>query len=175
MTKESWVPVIGYEGLYEVSDLGRFRSLTRPNKPEGVVSQREKTGGYLNVSLCKDGVKKEYRSHKIMLESFRCPESNNAQVNHINGVKTDNRLENLEWSTPSKNSLHRSRVLGKNRGEYHGLSKLSEDSVLEIVRLRALGASQKFVATVFGVSKHTIYCIENGITWGWLTGIKLDE
>ena len=173
MTEEIWIPVIRFEGLYEVSNLGRVRSLTRPNKLEGLVSQRVKTGDYLNIHLCKKGKGKEYRVHRIVLESFKGPSlEGNTQVNHKDGNKHNNCLDNLEWSNPVDNALHRSRVLFKNIGEQHGLSKLTEGQVLEIVRLTKMGASQRYLSKLNAVSKHTIYCVLKGKTWNWLTGIN---
>ena len=128
MAEEIWVPVIRFEGLYEVSNLGRVRSLTRPNKLEGLVSQRIKTGNYLNIHLCRKGKGKEYRVHRIVLESFKgLSLEGNTQVNHKDGDKHNNCLDNLEWSNSVDNALHRSRVLFKNIGEQHGLSKLTEE------------------------------------------------
>lgn len=115
---ENWLPVVGYEGLYEVSDLGKIRSVSRINRNGvqigGIVlrpgPQRK---GYLTVSLIdKDGRKKSKRVHRLVLEAFvgPCPEGH--LVRHLNDIPGDNRLGNLRWGTGSENQAD-ARVNGR--------------------------------------------------------------
>lgn len=99
MKKENWKPVVGYEGLYEVSSIGRVRSLNyQKTKKKVIMSLQAKVGAYIKVGLKdKDGNYKYYRVHRLVAIAF-LPEHSPEQryVNHINGNKQDNRVENLE-------------------------------------------------------------------------------
>lgn len=103
-----------YEGLYAVSDEGRVWSY-RNNRFLGVYVDSR---GYPLVKLCKDGSQKNFRVHRLVLETFE-PKVNmkDLQVNHINEDKTDNRLENLEWTTSKENTLHSRHKLKGTRGK----------------------------------------------------------
>lgn len=112
---EIWKDVIGYEGCYQVSNLGGLKSISRKVKgrvgnivikKEKVMKQPLSSGAYVRVSLCKNGSVKSFSLHRLIAEAFILNPENKPQVNHINGVKSDNRLDNLEWSTVSDNSKH---------------------------------------------------------------------
>ena len=108
-------PVVGYEGLYEVSSDGEmFRVKKCKNtwagrKLKPTLDRR----GYLYVNLSHNGVKKTHKVHRIVLQSFKPNPDHLPQTNHINGIKTDNREENLDWCDGSQNQLHARRQLGK--------------------------------------------------------------
>lgn len=104
INKEEWCPVRGYEGLYEVSNFGNVRSLNYNKTGEiKLLSTVEDNKGYLSVCLHKNGKQKKYLVHRLVAEAF-IPNTNNLpQVNHKSEVKTDNRVENLEWCTASYN------------------------------------------------------------------------
>lgn len=117
--KEDWKPVKGYEGLYEVSNLGRVRSLDRiihtnnrfnkmiKNVKGRIIkpSLNSKTG-YLQIILHKSKKNKLFLVHRLVAESFIPNPKNKPQVNHINGIKTENFVNNLEWCTGSENVKH---------------------------------------------------------------------
>lgn len=112
---ENWLPVVGYEGLYEVSDLGHVRSverLSRAGIPIGgrVLRAGPQRRGYLTVCLIgHDGSKKSKRVHRLVLESFTgpCPEA--FEVRHLNDIPGDNRLSNLVWGSRSENQRDKHR------------------------------------------------------------------
>lgn len=91
--EEIYKDVIGYEGLYEVSNQGNVKSLKR-NK---ILSPGIVNGGYFTVVLCKNGEVKHYRVHRLVAEAFIPNPARLPEINHINKDKTDNRAENLEW------------------------------------------------------------------------------
>lgn len=123
MCKE-WRPIAGFSH-YEVSNLGRIRSVThvvrRPTKGSMVYKSvirkpRASNAGYLRVGLVgDDGIRVQKPIHRAVAEAFIPNPDNKCQVNHINGDKLDNRASNLEWATPSENSWHRANALGHHR------------------------------------------------------------
>lgn len=118
--KEIWRPVIEFEGLYEISNFGRVKSIEKSvNNNGGLQYRKEKIlkphrniHGYLQVDLSKN---KTFTKtiHRMVALAFIPNPMNKAQVNHKDGNKINNFVDNLEWATPSENTLHSVRVLGK--------------------------------------------------------------
>lgn len=111
MTHEEWRDVVGYEGIYQVSNLGNVRSLDRidcanpPRHRKGsVLKQRKCPNGYLKVTLYKDKTPKQINVHRLVIETF--VGASNLQVNHKNEDKSDNRLSNLEYMTGRDNTRY---------------------------------------------------------------------
>ena len=109
--EEKWKPVVGYEGLYEVSSLGRVRSLSRSiqgHKGYYVIPSRILKGfyayGYRYVELHKGGKHKAYRVHRIVAEAFLPNPNKYPIINHKNEIRDDNRVDNIEWCTHKYNS-----------------------------------------------------------------------
>ena len=105
MTKEVWRDIEGYEGLYQVSDQGRVKSLGRKwSKSERTLKPVVRHDGYVVVNLYSGGERKMFKVHRLVCEAFHGNPDNKPQVNHINEIKTDNRASNLEWATARENS-----------------------------------------------------------------------
>lgn len=111
-TTEEWKDIPGFEGLYQASNLGRVKSLKRfrKGKNDCLVSVKEKIKksvidryGYYQVVLCKNSIKKAYLVHRLVFKAFNGSIPEGLQVNHINEIKTDNRLENLNLMTAKEN------------------------------------------------------------------------
>ena len=123
--KEIWKDIEGYEGLYEVSNMGRVKSLERTvwdnrgyyrTVPERIMKGKKSGSGYLQVHLSKDGKKKWYLIHRLVAEAFIqfVPEANiSYEVDHRNTVRTDNRVSNLCYVTSSQNS-HNPKTMERN-------------------------------------------------------------
>jgi len=119
---EIWHPCAGYETHYEVSNLGNVRSIERmvnnwrfnglKKSPQKVLKQGKASNGYLTVSFCVDGIKSNQSVHRLVARAFITNESNKPQVNHKDGNKHNNHVDNLEWMTRSENGLHAYKVLG---------------------------------------------------------------
>ena len=114
MKNEIWKPIRGYEGVYEVSSLGRVRSLDRYVKHYTGVLRKLKgkylattiSNGYLSTGLTKNGKTKTHNIHRLMGVSFIPNPENKRCINHIDGNKLNNSLENLEWTTDKENLNH---------------------------------------------------------------------
>lgn len=174
---EVWKDVVGYEGSYQISDFGNVRSLDRKIKhlkEEKTKSIKGKllkgildVNGYVYVFFKKS---KCYKIHRLVAIHFIPNPENKPQVNHINGIHNDNRLENLEWVTNGENQIHSYRVLGKKsnvlKGSSSNFSKLSENNVLEIRQLYDEKLfSRKELSVKFNVTKSNIDQIVTRKSW----------
>ena len=154
---EEWRDVEGYGGKYQVSNLARVRSLykgkTKLIKPDIIHT------GYLRVTLYKDGKTKNHYVHVLVAKAFIPNPEGKRQVNHINGDKADNRVENLEWLTPSENIHHAFETGLSKRGCEHGRAKFTAEQVREIRRDCVPGDPERgfrFFAKKFNVNHRII-------------------
>lgn len=180
MTTEEWRDVGGYEGYYQVSDLGRVRSvdrnivttsgITRPLSGR-VLSQSDSGMGYLGVTLSKECHLKTIRAHRLVLDAFRgrCPDG--MESCHNDGNRKNNRLANLRWDTLAANQADRLSHKTSNRGERHGMSKLKNEDVRGILMLLGDGNFKQYeIASLYDVSSSLISIIKHGRAWSWLSG-----
>lgn len=121
---EIWKDIAGDEGLYQVSNMGRVKSLqsTKMHDRVKILSPVCADGRYLRVSLYKDKKSKYFQVHRLVASAFLENPKDKTQVNHINGDKTNNCVDNLEWCTPSENNQHAYKI-GINKGSKPWLGK----------------------------------------------------
>ena len=159
MTEEVWRDVKGYEGLYQVSNMGRVKSLGRKDRFGRVIKERilepaVTHNGYMRVGLHVDGKRKMLRVHRLVCEAFHENPDNKSEVNHVNEDKTDNRACNLEWSTRTENCNHGSRnervakALSKPIGQFSLDGKLIKVWQSACEARRQTGFDQGYVGAV---------------------------
>jgi hypothetical protein len=161
--KEVWLPVKGYEGIYEVSNLGRVKSLKRKKiLIDIILKPNVNKYGYKYIVLSKNKDKKTFAIHRLVALCFIDNDKNKPCVNHINGVKTNNFVHNLEWCTYSENINHALKIgLRKDVSENHWNNKLSKKDVVDIKKL--LGKeTQKEIAKRFKINQSTVSDIKLG-------------
>jgi len=160
--KEIWKDIPNYEGMYQVSNLGRVKSLKFGK--ERTLKPGLDGSGYCHIVLCKGGVQKDKYIHRLVLLTF--VGESELQVNHKNGVKTDNRLENLEYCTRSENAQHAFDTglnIGR-RGEKNSNSKLTR-AFAERIKYGHQGMTQKDIAEIYGIARSLVSDIRLGKLW----------
>jgi hypothetical protein len=158
---EIWKIVSGFD-KYKISNKGDIYSnrgfLLKPD-----------TGklGYQRITLTKNSVSKKFLLHRLVALHFIPNPENKPQVNHINGIKSDNRVENLEWCTRSENEIHAHKIGLKNhKGEKHPSNKLNYNQILEIRSSYSSGLyKQKELALKYNVCFQNISRIILGKSW----------
>lgn len=176
---ERWAPVPGYEGYYEASSLGRIRSKTRKvNSRQGPITLKSRIMSqsgirYQKVTLSKEGGQRTPSVHMLVALSFLGEppgpigrRDHEWQVNHKNGIITDNRLANLEWCLGAKNKAHAVENGLTLKGSDNPASKLTEAKVREIRRRHSRGGvTCKIIAEDHGVSAVLISQIVRRVAW----------
>jgi HNH endonuclease/NUMOD4 motif len=173
MTKEEWKDVVGYEGISRVSTLGRVFNYerrwvtgkgTKRIYPDNEVPQSVNGPGYLYVQLRKNNKQKKIVVHRLVAIAFIPNPLNKREVNHKNGIKTDNNVNNLEWVSSKENSIHavRTGLRVAPKGVNHGSVKLTEEEVRYIIRSNE---SSAVLSQMFSVSKSNINVIQRRASW----------
>lgn len=167
--KEIWKTINGYTD-YHISNYGNIKSFNQ-NK-ERILKPNDNGYGYLSVFLCLHNKRHKFYIHRLVAQTF-IPNTNNKQeVNHKDGNKQNNRVDNLEWCTSSENHKHAFNLgLQSLYGENHTQSKLTENNVLVIHGLCLSGMKQKEIGIIYNISQSHVYNIVNGKRWNHLIGV----
>lgn len=155
--------VPGWDG-YFCDQMGNVYSMK--HKLVRLMKHKPGSRGYSKIQLCSPAKKWTTHVHRIVAITWLGPERDGMEVNHKNGIKTDNRLENLEWSTRLENERHAHTYLGKDmRGEKHTSSKLTASEVTEIRRLKAQGWAYSKLSAKYGVGMTQLCRIVHRQKW----------
>lgn len=178
MKREVWRAVPGYEGKYEVSSRGRLRALARKADgrdwlvPARDLKLTQHKHGYLHCGLSKNGYQQYHLVHRLVAAAFLSPTPNSTEVNHKDGDKKNNRLDNLEWVTGSENQKH-SYKLGLRkpmRGSLHKRAILTEEQVRWIHAWSREGFSQSTIGAAFEIGQSHVSGIVRGKYWPHMKG-----
>lgn len=173
---EIWKDIIGYQELYQISNLGRVKSLPRYKKngkfshwtKEKILAQGINDSGYYQVMLHKNGSHKTKTIHRLVAQAFIPNPDNKPWINHKNSVRIDNDVDNLEWCTPSENNKH---CYDKGRqkiyfGEQHPGSKLTHRQVNEIRdKYSYYKYTMLMLSKEYNISMGSIQAILENKTW----------
>lgn len=183
MSKEIWKDIEGYEGMYQVSNKGRVKSIKRTVKVEGhpqydhttipgkILSPQTNTNGYYHVCLFKNNKRKYKRISRLVAEHFIPNPENKPEVNHINGIKTDNYADNLEWVTCRENinHAHKNGLTNPAKGKDLPQTKLTKNDVLQIRSIYDQGlVTQKEIRDAWELSASNVHKIVHRKSWRWV-------
>ena len=167
---EYWRDIEGYEGLYQVSNLGRVKSLKDcyGKDREKILKPRKDKYGYLTLSLCKNGVKKSFTVHRLVAQAFiHNPNPNHyTQVNHLDENRTNNKLSNLQWCTCQENLNYGNRVKNYIKTRGHKVRCIETGKVYNSLREaeRDTGCAHTHISEcVRGIAKQC-----NGLHWEYV-------
>lgn len=160
MSDEVWQPIPRTN--YSVSTEGRVRN----NSTGYVTKGSPDKDGYLRVSIVVWDTRKTIKVHRLVAEAFLCdPPKEKTQVAHINGNPSDNRLDNIRWSTVTENNRDKAIHGTQTRGAAQHKAKLTDDIVRSIRSMAARGVSQGRIAKEFGITKGNVQFVVHGKTW----------
>lgn len=180
--KEIYLDIKDYEGLYKISNYGNIYSCPKYKHNGKILKQNLRKDGYLEIGLTKNKIRKTFIVHRLVAKTFIENIDNKKEVNHIDGIKTNNNVANLEWVTSSENQRHailnglqvfteKHRISAIENGRKNGKKnkgklkiekrKTNESQDLEIVEKFKNGVSCLKLALEYNVSKATILNIKN--------------
>jgi hypothetical protein len=153
-----WAPIVGYEGIYEVSDEGDVRRIApgKRTRPGRVLIGKPLQGKYRNVKLYRDGRFRTFSVHGLVAAAFLGPRPPGLEINHKDTVKSNNRADNLEYTTRLGNAQHAVAGGCYRKGSAVIGSKLTDDDVRALRALRTCGWTYAKLKIAFGVSHGTI-------------------
>jgi len=168
--EEIFKDITEYEGMYQVSDKGEIIGLDRFDSTgrfrKGITLTLERCNeGYLRVHLLKNSKATHFSVHRLVATAFIPNPGNKPQVNHKNGIKDDNRVENLEWATRSENMNHAVKILNRQLG---GIGENCSNSVLtnkDVLKIKISSLKYKELSRIYKVSLSTISNIKNNLGW----------
>ena len=172
LPQEEWRPVVGYEGWYEVSNLGRVRRIApnRYGKRPGIL-RLDTYGPYVIVGLTRNSITKAFKVHRLVATAFIRPSAPGEQTNHKDADKHNNQASNLEWVTAKQNQRHAVQMGLRDhispphfKGERNGRAKLTASQVHEIRALRGRLTQQR-IADRFGISQTQVVAIQLRQQW----------
>ena len=182
---EEWRDIAGYEGLYKVSNRGEVMRMAQDtigkygdvyHKPEHLLKQSQggkgaaEGKGYLQVNLFRGGKMRAHRIHRLVAEAFIPNPFLLPQVNHLDGNKLNNCVENLEWCDGNRNVRHAyaTGLMHGKDGDANGSHKLTQDAVdfiRSVYEPRTTRLGAQALAKAFGVDRHTIERAVKGESW----------
>ena len=173
MNAVSWkpIPLLGCD--YSASSLGNIRRETpkRGTNRKRHLRVTRLSSGYPYLSITRNRTRKNFFVHRLVLEAFvGPPPTPQHECNHKNGIRSDNRIENLEWVTRKQNMRHSFEILGRQtlKGSRHNKAKFSDDQIADI-RQSPSSISNKELASQYGVSHSTIHRIRTYRLWKHLS------
>lgn len=174
--QEEWRWIPGYEGRYMVSSSGRIKSFVKYNTGKIISERRKNNCGYPSVRLRYAPKKSEqFLVHRLVAKAFIPNSENKPFINHKNFIKSDNRIENLEWCTQHENMLYTNEHNGPHsiRGTKNMWAKLNENDVLNIRDLRKQGKSGPQIAQMFNISISHANMVSRKSSWKHLKDVEV--
>lgn len=166
--EEIWRVVVGYDGCYEVSNVGNVRRLPHRGRPIKMLSAFKEPKRYVRVVLHLNNKGKSSRVHRLVAKAFIPNPENKPFINHIDGNKHNNLVSNLEWCTQSENVIHSyaNGLQGVCKGADNHLSKLIDQDIRKIRELYKTGQySYRKIGDMFSVTASAIHCIVSKKSW----------
>lgn len=168
--KEVWKDINGFEGLYQISNHGRVSSVKRQGSQGGVLKfsiGHQHKYPYIRLQDVRTNKKESWLIHRLVAIHFILNPENKPQVNHINSIRDDNRVSNLEWVTNMENVIHSQKAGRFNHtGEDNNMSKLTTKEVVEIKLLqRKTNLNNSQIGRAYKVTRENIRDIRKGKLW----------